>query len=131
MEDHEFLAAFEAGTLPEELFHHRNHVRAGWLVLREVSPAFALARFSSALRRFASLLGKADRYHETITWAYLLLINERMERTGRRGSWQEFADTNPDLLTWRGTVLRSYYRDETLQSELARRVFLLPDRLLK
>jgi hypothetical protein len=96
-----------------------------------VSPAFALARLTPALRRFASRLGKADRYHETITWAYLLLINERTERTGRRGSWQEFADTNPDLLTGRGTVLRSYYRDETLQSELARRVFLLPDRLLK
>ena len=52
-----------------------------------------------------------------------------MERTGRGKSWPEFAEANTDLLTWRDPVLRSYYRDETLRSGLARRVFLLPDRL--
>ena len=131
MEGREFLAAFEAGTLPEDLFHHRDHVRAGWLFLQEESPASALERFGSALRRFAARLGKADRYHETITWAYLLLINERMERFGRGRSWPEFAEANADLLTWRDPVLRNYYRDETLQSDLARKVFVLPDRFLK
>jgi hypothetical protein len=129
MEDREFLAAFESGTLPEEEFHHRDHVRAAWLLLQGAPPASALARFSSTLRHFATRLGKADRYHETITWAYLLLINERMERTGRGKDWPEFAEANADLLTWRETVLRSYYREETLRSDLARRVFLLPDRL--
>ncbi len=131
MENREFLAAFEAGTLPEDQFQHRDHVRAAWLFLQEAPPASALARFSSALRRFAARLGKADRYHETITWAYLLLINERMERTGRGKNWPEFAEANADLLTWRETVLRGYYREETLRSDLARRVFLLPDRLHK
>jgi hypothetical protein len=129
MEDREFLAAFEAGTLPEELFRHRDHVRAAWLLLREETPASALARFSAALRRFAAILGKAGLYHETITWAYLLLINERMERTGRDRSWREFAEGNADLLTWRPTILEAYYSEETLRSELARRVFVLPDRL--
>ena len=67
MEDREFLAAFEAGTLPEDQFQHRDHVRAAWLILQDAPPASALARFSSALRHFAARLGKADRYHETIT----------------------------------------------------------------
>ena len=52
-----------------------------------------------------------------------------MERTGPGRSWEEFAVANADLLTWRDPVLRSYYRDETLRSDFARRVFLLPDRL--
>jgi hypothetical protein len=129
MEDGPFLAAFESGSLPEECFRHRDHVRAAWLLLREAAPAAALARFTEALKRFAAVLGKSRLYHETITWAYLLLINERMERCGRGRSWPEFAEANTDLLTWRPSVLRAYYRDDTLQSDLARAVFVLPDRI--
>ena len=128
MEDADFLAAFEAATLPEECFRHRDHVRAAWLLLREETPAAALDRFSTALKRFAASKAKSGLYHETITWAYLLLINERMERSGRKAGWQEFARANPDLLTWRPSVLDDYYTPETLRSDLARRVFLLPDR---
>ena len=128
MNDRDFLAAFEDGTLPEESFHHRDHVRAAWLLLRAERPAAALDRFSTALERFASARGKAGLYHETITWAYLLLIRERTERGRRDAGWDEFALANPDLLTWKPSVLDRYYRPETLGSDLARRVFLLPDR---
>lgn len=128
MNDRDFLEAFEDGTLPEECFHHRDHVRAAWLLLREGSPAAALDRFSTALRRFAAAKGKAGLYHETITWAYLLLINERMERCGRHVDWGRFEGANSDLMTWRPSVLESYYTPETLGSDLARRIFLLPDR---
>jgi hypothetical protein len=129
MEDSAFLAAFESATLPESCFHHKDHVRAAWLLLREGSPAQALVRFTEALKRFAASLGKARLYHETITWAYLLLINERMERSGRASSWEEFAASNADLLTWRPSILDAYYREETLRSDLARSVFVLPDRI--
>lgn len=128
MNDRDFLAAFEAGTLPEERFHHPDHVRAAWLLLREEAPAAALARFSSALKRFAAAKGKTGLYHETITWAYVLIINERVQRAGGGLGWEEFASANPDLLTWRPSVLDRYYTPETLGSELARSVFLLPDR---
>ena len=128
MNDRSFLAAFEDGSLPEDRFLHRDHVHAAWLLLREMPPAAALERFASALRRFATAKGKTGLYHETITWAYLLLINERMERGGRARCWEEFAAENPDLLTWRPSVLDAYYRPETLGSDLARRVFVLPDR---
>ena len=43
--------------------------------------------------------------------------------------WTDFVSQNPDLLTWRPSVLDRYYRPDTLQSERARRSFLLPDRL--
>ena len=124
-----FLHAFETGTLAEEDFRHRDHIRAAWLLLHEGPPAAALQRFSEALKRFAAAHGKSGLYHETITWAYLLLINERMERGGRHRSWQNFASANADLLTWRPSILQEYYRAETLGSDLARRVFLLPDRI--
>ena len=127
--EQEFLNAFESGRLPEGGFHHRDHVRLAWLYLRRLPPAAALAKFSDGLRRFAASIGKSGLYHETITWAYLLLIRERMEREGPRQSWADFARRNPDLLTWKPSILDAYYRRETLESDLARRVFLLPDRL--
>ena len=127
--DRDFLAAFENGSLPAERFHHADHVRVAWLILREESPAAALGRFSTALKRFAAAKNRIGLYHETITWAYLLLVNERMERDGRTLSWEEFAATNPDLLRWRPSVLDSYYTPETLGSDLARRTFVLPDRV--
>jgi hypothetical protein len=128
--DRDFVAAFEAGALSNEGFHHRDHVRLAWLYLKELPPAEALTRFTEGLQRFAEAHGKPGLYHETITWAYLLLIRERMARSaGEEGSFEAFAAAHPDLLTWKPSILASYYREETLGSELARQVFLLPDRV--
>jgi len=124
-----FIRDFEACTLPESGFRHRDHIRLAWLYLREQPLAEALARFSNGLKRYAASLGKAGLYNETITVAYLALINERMARQGRPGDWAEFAAANPDLFSHPG-ALRTYYRDATLQSDLARAVFVLPDRWL-
>jgi len=128
----EFVAAFEDTTLPETAFRHRDHVRLAWIYLREEPAPRALERFVSGLKRFAAAKGKAGLYHETITWAYLFLVNERMKRSGPTASpsFEEFAAANPDLLVWRPSVLENYYRSETLFSDLARRTFLWPDRVL-
>jgi len=87
----------------------------------------ALRRFSTSLIRFATAHGKPQLYHETITWAFLFLIRERMARTGSGQSWDEFAASNADLLNWKDNVLKKYYRAETLSSDLARSTFLFPD----
>ncbi|HSS78632.1 MAG TPA: hypothetical protein VLV54_18050 [Thermoanaerobaculia bacterium] len=125
--DAEFITNFEDCTLPSTAFHHRDHVRLAWLYLQGHSPLEALARFANGLRRFATANGAAGLYHETITWAFLLIIRERMERTADGGDWEDFARTNPDLLSWKPSVLDRYYRPETLGSELARKVFVMPD----
>lgn len=124
----DLIRRFEDGTLPASEFHHRDHVRLAWLYLQEEPPLAALARFTEALKRFAARHGADGLYHETITWAYLLLIHERRARAEDGQTWEEFAARNPDLLTWKPSVLDAYYRQETLSSELARRVFVMPDR---
>ena len=127
MKDEEFIERFENCTLPAEDFHHRDHVRVVWLYLRRYSVLETLGRFSEGLKRFATANGKPNLYHETITWAYVLLINERIERGGREQSWAEFVDSNADLFDWKNSILKSYYQDETLRSEMARKVFVFPD----
>lgn len=118
------IEAFEACDVDE--FHHADHIRLAWLYLRELPLLGAIERFTTALKRFAVSKGVPGLYHETITWAYLLLIHERMNG---EHSFDEFRAANGDLFTWKPSVLDSYYRAETLQSERARRVFMMPDRM--
>jgi hypothetical protein len=123
--DREFVAAFESCTLPPEEFPHRAHVRLAWLYLREGTLLEALTRFVEGLQRYAGSLGASSKYHETVTWAYMFLIHDRMAREAFE-TFEEFAAANPDLFNG---VLDKYYRRETLASDLARRVFVMPDAL--
>lgn len=130
MTDLEWMEQFENATLSSASFHHADHVRMAFLYLRQYPPLEALRRFSSALIRFAAANGKPNLYHETITWAFLLLIRERIARAGDSQTWAEFSANNPDLLNGNENILKKYYRPETLSSEMAKRVFLFPDRFL-
>ena len=125
--DEEFLRAFADGTLPEDSFHHCDHVRLVWLLLERHPVLETLGRVTDNLARYAAAKGKPERYHQTITWAFVFLIAAR--RAQRPGaSWQEFAADHPDLLSWQPSVLDRYYSPEILASDLARQSFLLPDR---
>ncbi len=125
MTETEFVQRFEDATLPSDAFHHRDHVRLAWLYLRRYPALEALTRFAEGLKRFAAAHGHPGLYHETITWAFLFLIRERM---AGEETWDDFAAKNPDLLTWKPSVLDRYYEKETLFSDRARRIFVLPDR---
>jgi hypothetical protein len=129
MTDQELIASFESGSIPATAFHHADHVRTAFAYLRHYPVLEALQRFSAGLKHFAKAQGKENLYHETITWAYLFLINERISRAAHSLSWEQFASDNPDLLTWKNSVLRRYYTDETLRSNLAKQLFVFPDKL--
>lgn len=124
----ELVHHFETDTLPGE-FHHADHVHMVYSYLSEMPLLEALNRFSAALKRYATARGKSQLYHETITHAYFFLIRERMARTASAG-WEEFARCNPDLLLWKGGILSRYYEESTLQSDLARSIFIFPDKIL-
>lgn len=128
MNDVELLRGFEEASLPAEAFHHREHVRVAWLYLRREPAGLALERFAADLRRLAASYGKPGLYHATVTWAWLLLVGERASRSEAADS-ERFLDEHPELLAKQPGLLERYYRQETLQSDLARRVFLMPDRL--
>ena len=100
-----------------------------FLYLKRFPALEALQRFSASLVRFAGAHGKPELYNETITWAFLLLIRERMARAGCLQTWTQFAAANADLLDWK-KALKKYYRDETIQSTLAKSTFLFPDKAL-
>ena len=127
-EGQQIIDRFEQGLTSADSFHHADHVRLAFEYLRRYPALNALEKFSNALRRYAAAKGKAGLYHETITWAYLFLIHERMARDGQSSSWAEFSARNLDLFQWKGGLLDRLYNKQTLDSPFARSVFVLPDR---
>lgn len=125
MSDAELIKHFEAGTL--EPFHHADHVRVAFTYLCTCPLFEALERFSNGLKRFAAAKGKPQLYNETITHAYFFLIRERMARSVT-ADWNDFAGRNADLLAWKDGILTRYYQPDTLKSDLARTVFVFPDK---
>lgn len=119
----EELAAFERGTLDPALFPHREHVRFAYEMLARQSFGETLIRFSRGLEFFARKAGKPNLYHETITVAFLAVINEH-RLTTNHSSWADFIAQNEDLLE-KDALLR-WYSKEQLQSALARKIFCLP-----
>jgi hypothetical protein len=125
----ELIRRFESDSIPEDSFHHADHVRLAFAYLNEYPVLQALEKFASVLKRFAAARGKTQLYNETITCAYIFLIRERMAQC-EGADWKEFFRHNADLLTWKDGILSRYYREDTLKSDLARKVFVLPDKCL-
>jgi hypothetical protein len=121
--DAALVAAFESTEL--EPFSHVEHVRVAWWYLRTLPLADALARCSTGIRRFAAARGATEKYHETITVAFMLLITERVNAAPAL-SWDEFAAANRDLFS--RSLLSHHYSEELLNSDRARRAFVMPDR---
>lgn len=124
MTDEQFLEALETCRLDASEFGHAGHVRAGYLYLRANGFGFALERVRRAVRQFAHHSGQPERYHETVTVAYLALIAQHLCVRGDGGGWVGFARDNPELFQPR--LLLHFYSELELNSDLARRVFLLP-----
>jgi hypothetical protein len=116
------LAAFEAGER-DAPFAHADHVRLAFEMLARHEFDDALARYAAGLRRLATRSGTPQRYHATITVAFLALVAERRERTGAE-CWDAFRRAAPDLLDAR--CLARWYPTELLGSDVARRTFVLP-----
>ena len=122
------IEAFEDGTVDPDQFDHEAHIYVGWSYLELFELQEAIDRFSAALRRLTKKLGVETKYHETITWFFMILIAERRSAS-ESNDWQVFRQGNADLLARRPSIVSQYYSDERLGTSLARTQFVLPDRV--
>jgi hypothetical protein len=126
MTDTEFLAAFEAATLPPRAFDHRAHLRAACLYLDSRPFLEACIAMRDSLRRYAAHIGKVGLYHETITVAFMSIVAERLSAAPGL-SWQALLERHPELCE-RG-LLERYYEPGHLASEAARARLVLDERV--
>jgi hypothetical protein len=121
------IAAFEDGTIDAIHFDHLAHVHMAWCYARRFGALQGTTLFAAALQRLTAKLGQARKYHETITGFLMLLIAERCALDAC-GDWARFKTRNADIVKDFRRLLDLCYSPERLNSTLARRQFLLPDR---
>ncbi len=79
--DSEFARAFERGEIPPGEFHHAAHLRLALAYLAESeSVDEATLKMSAAIRQFAAALGKADKYHHTITVFWIQMLARLLDK---------------------------------------------------
>jgi hypothetical protein len=125
---HWTIESLESATIDAEAFDHEAHIYVGWLYLERYPLAEAIEQFTNALRRLTRKLGVPGKYHETISWFYLLLIEERRS-VSTRNDWFTFRRENNDLFCRDDNIIERYYSKELISSNRARQSFVLPDRL--
>lgn len=128
-DDIDFARRFERLELDPATFGHREHVRAAYGLLAATPFAEATQRYVATLRALTAAV--PDKLHLTVTIAFLALIAERMHAPGVETAadlegFEAFAAAHPELLS--PDALAPHYTRGRLDSPLARRVFLLPDR---
>lgn len=107
----------------DEPFDHEAHVRLAWICLSRQPLPEAMIEFRDALKSFAAGAGASRKYHETLTFFFILLVHERMTDTS--AEWPAFRDRNSDLISgWRSLVERLY---GSLNKELLRTRFAWPE----
>ena len=117
-----FLRAFLQGEIDGRSFSHADHVRAGFEILRHHEFPQAAVAYAQSLKTIAARAGAPDKYHETITIAFLSLIAERLDD---HDDFESFGAANPDLMD--SSVLKRWYAPERLMSAIARKTFILPE----
>jgi len=125
MTDLQFVQAFESCALPNENFRHRDHIRLAWIYLQLYGGQEARRHMSEAIRRFAAFHGKTDKYHETITLAWLRLVAHALTRLPRGADFDALTKDSPELLEKR--TIERFYSADLLASEAARTSWVEPD----
>jgi hypothetical protein len=128
MNDEEFLTAFEACALDE--FHHRDHIKVAYLYLRRHPLDEAIVKVRTGLQALAvawsAPIDDLEKgYHETMTQAWVRLVNLAVREGGVVESADAFCNEQPKLM--QKTHLQLFYSRERLTTWEAKREFVEPD----
>jgi hypothetical protein len=105
-------------------FGHRQHLELAWRYLDRYPLAVAKQAMTAAIRHVAAEHGAADKYHETLTLAWVHLVAVHRERWPA-GTSEEFIVRNPMLLD--SHLLDEHYSPDVLWSGGARAAWTEPD----
>jgi hypothetical protein len=105
-------------------FGHREHIHLTWLAVRRVGMPAAITLVSNGIQRTARYAGAPQKYHVTISRAWVELVDHHAAEPDR-SDFADFAERNPALLDKR--LLARFYRSTTLASARARTGWVEPD----
>ena len=127
--DRKFRAAFESGDWPTDAFDHAAHIRLAYIYLCEQPVNSAQERIVQAIRGYLAHHGlPADKFHVTLTRAWMLAVHHFMAQSPPSRSAAAFLAANPRLRDSR--IMLTHYSEARLFSPDARSRLLAPDRQL-
>ena len=127
MNDDEFAQAFLTGSLPPGQFHHRDHLRLAWVLIRRHGLTHASAMIGSGIRHYAAAHGHTGLYHETLTQFWIGLVGHLVQERPEITDFEAFLVAFPHVLD-KGLPARHWQQD-TLGGSGARATWVAPDRL--
>jgi hypothetical protein len=124
-----FIAAFEGCTLPKAEWTHGAHLLTGACYVHASGEAEAIARMRLCVRRYNESVGgkntETSGYHETITVAWIKLLNKLLERSKPIGR-AEFAVLAVEHFREQKNIFSRYYDFDLVASKEARRSWVAP-----
>jgi hypothetical protein len=118
------LRVLEAVVGKAGKFGHREHLELAWSYLDRNPLAVAKQAMASAIRHVAAEHGAADKYHETLTLAWVHLVAVHRERWSA-STFEEFIMRNPQLLD--SHLVGEHYSSDVLWRADARAAWAEPD----
>src|SRR2546427_1937324 len=112
--DEEFLRAFEDLSFPADLFHHGEHIRVAWLYLKSSDASRAAERMSEGIRRFANHHGATQKYHHTLTLAWMRLVAAALGEPPEGYAFEQFITAHRQRLDVK--LLATYDSQELLRT---------------
>src|SRR5437660_3006826 len=116
---------FETCALPNEVFHHREHILVAWTYLRQMDYSAAEKRMSEAIRKFAEFHGATAKYHHTITLVWMRLVAAALRADPGIDDFDRFAGAHPELFETAAPGM--FYSSDLLRSNAARLGWVEPD----
>lgn len=105
-------------------FGHREHIHLTWLAVRRYGVPAATTVVSDGIRRTARYAGAPQKYHMTMSRAWVELVGHHVLAAGC-DTFDAFAASHPALLDKR--LLARFYRSATLADVSARNGWVEPD----
>jgi hypothetical protein len=107
-----------------ERFGHREHVHLTWLAVRRFGVPDATRLISDGIQRTARYAGAPQKYHATVSRAWVELVGYHLA-AGGNDNFASFAARHPALLDKR--ILTRHYTSAALASGQARTGWVEPD----
>lgn len=125
--DREFITQVEACEFPIPEFNHKAHIRLAYAYLVENNTKASIQLMKNTLIGLLEFAGiePSQKYHETITKAWVLAVHHFMSKTSNSESADEFINKNPELLD--SKIMLTHYSAEVLFSQEARESFIEPN----
>ena len=125
MSEELFGQLLQEAAPPGVRFGHAQHVHLTWLAVRRAGMPAAVALVSDGIRRTARYAGAPQKYHATMSRAWVEIVAHHAHAHPAR-DFLEFAAANPELLDKR--LLSRFYTSSVLAGAEARSGWVLPDR---